>query len=59
MEKIMYTADDVMKICNCSKAKAYNIIKGMNDLLIKQGASKNTVISGKISIKFFNETMKI
>lgn len=59
MEKIMYNADDVMKICNCSQAKAYNIIKGMNNLLIKQGASKDTVISGKVSKKFFHETLKI
>lgn len=55
----MYNADDVSKICNCSKAKAYNIIRGLNCMLLKNGANKKIIISGKISKKFFHEILKV
>lgn len=66
----MYTAEDVSKICSCSKAKAYNIIRSLNNILIKNGDKSKTfnhkkereetfIISGKISKKFFHEMLKI
>lgn len=55
----MYTATQIIEICKCSKAKAYNIIKSLNSALIKNGAPKESIISGKISKKFFHETLKI
>ena len=55
----MYTWEDVAAICDCSKGKAYNIIRSLNNILIKQGASKGGIVAGKISKKFFHETLKI
>lgn len=55
----MYTPVEVSKMCNCSKAKAYNIIRGLNSLLIKNGVSANCIVCGKVSKKLFHETLKI
>ena len=54
----IYTVADVANICKCSVAKAYKIIRGLNEKLIKEGTPKESVISGKISKKYFHEVMK-
>lgn len=58
-ENNMYSREDVAKICNCSESKAYKIIRGLNDKLIEDGVPKESIVSGKISKKFFHETLKI
>lgn len=55
----MYTSEDISKMCNCSKTKAYNIIRGLNSILLKNGVSRDSIISGKVSKKWFHETLKI
>ncbi|WP_335942433.1 hypothetical protein [Fusobacterium polymorphum] len=55
----MYNAEEVAKLCECSTSKAYNIIRALNQKLIKEGIPKESIIAGKISKKFFHETMKI
>ncbi|WP_320951027.1 hypothetical protein [Fusobacterium sp.] len=55
----MYSAKEVAKLCECSISKAYNIIRGLNQKMIKNGIPKESIIAGKISKKFFHETMKI
>lgn len=56
----MYNADDVAKICGCSKSKAGNMIRALNKLFMEtKGFSKALVIAGKISKKFFHKTLDI
>lgn len=54
-----YTVQDVMTICGVSQSKAYNIIRALNDELIKEGTPKGSIIPGKISKKYFHEKMKV
>lgn len=51
-----YRAEDVAKLCECSKSKAYNIINSLNKLKSKEGIP---VIAGKINKDFFHEKMGI
>lgn len=53
----MYNVDDVVKILKCSKSKAYNIIKALNNKLIANGTPKEAIISGKISSEFFKKEL--
>lgn len=55
----MYDVNDVISIMNCSKDKAYKIIRGLNQKLINNGVPKDSIISGKISKKYFHEILKI
>lgn len=55
----MYDVNDVVSIMNCSKDKAYKIIRGLNQKLINDGVPRESIISGKISKKYFHETLKI
>lgn len=55
----MYNVEDVISIMNCSKDKAYKIIRGLNQKLINNGVPKDSIISGKISKKYFHEILKI
>lgn len=54
-----YTAKDVEKICGVSQSKAYNIIRALNDNLIKEETPKGSIIPGKISKKYFHEILKV
>ena len=55
----MYDVNDVVSIMECSKDKAYKIIRGLNQKLINDGVPRESIISGKISKKYFHETLKI
>lgn len=57
--KEVYDWKDVAKLYNCKRDKAYLIIRGLNNLLIKDGTPKESIVSGKISKKFFHEKIKI
>lgn len=50
--KIFYTANDIACLLGISKAKAYQIIKGLNGELEKRGY---IVLAGKISKAYFTE----
>lgn len=50
--KIFYTANDISGLLGVSKAKAYQIIKGLNEELEKRGY---IVLAGKISQAYFAE----
>lgn len=50
--KIFYTASDISGLLGVSKAKAYQIIKGLNEELEKRGY---IVLAGKISKAYFTE----
>ena len=52
MEQSFINAADIMKILGVSRAKAYKIIRELNDELSKNGYM---TVRGKISRKFFNE----
>lgn len=52
MEQSFINAVDIMKILGVSRAKAYKIIRELNDELSKNGYM---TVRGKISRKFFNE----
>ena len=51
-ECLYYTAKDVMELLGVSRAKAYKIIKKLNEDLMKQGY---IVTAGKISKKYLAE----
>lgn len=51
-----YRAEDVAKLCECSKSKAYNIINSLNKLKSKEGIP---IIAGKVNKDFFHEKMGI
>ena len=55
----MCNAKEIAELCNCSISKAYNIIRALNKKLIREGIPKEVVIAGKISKKFFHDSMKI
>lgn len=57
--KKLYDTQDIASICECSISKAYKIIRALNDKLIQNGTPAESIIAGKISKKFFHETMKI
>jgi redox-regulated HSP33 family molecular chaperone len=57
--EFIYTKYEVAKICNCSESKASNIIRGLNKKLLDSGTPKESLIAGKISKKYFHETLKI
>lgn len=60
METEMYTADDIAKMCGVTKAKAYIMIRALNDMLIKEKKTpRETTICGRIGKKFFHEKMGI
>lgn len=52
MEKIYYTADDLVEMLGVSKAKAYQIIKLLNEELEK---NNYITLQGKVSRAYFNE----
>ena len=52
--KRYYDVKDVMSILNIKQAKAYAIIKELNDELKTKGY---LTLSGKIPSKFFNEKL--
>ena len=52
MNKIYFSAEEVAELLGVSKAKAYSIIKDLNNELESQGF---IVINGKISIAYFDE----
>lgn len=53
------TVDEIAKILFCSKSKAYKIIRSLNQKLIDEGTPRECVVSGRISKKYFCETLKI
>ena len=55
----MYGAKEIAKLCECSISKAYNIIRALNQKLIREGVPNEVVIAGKISKKIFHDSMKI
>lgn len=55
----IYDKYDVAKIFNCSESKAANIIRGLNNKLLESGVPKDSIVAGKVSKKFFHETLKI
>ena len=55
----MYSVKEIARLCERSTSKAYNIIRALNQKFIKEGIPKESIIAGKISKKFFHETMKI
>ncbi|MGL5962987.1 MAG: hypothetical protein ACRCZ2_01100 [Fusobacteriaceae bacterium] len=55
----IYGSEEVANLCGCSKAKAYNIIRALNDKLIKNGTPREALIAGKISREYFHEQIKI
>ena len=55
----VYTKTEVAEIFNCSESKAANIIRALNDKLIDEGVPKKSIVAGKVSKKFFHETLKI
>lgn len=50
--KIYYSASDISEMLDVSKAKAYNIIKALNQQLEKQGY---ITIAGKVPKAYFAE----
>lgn len=57
--KKLYDTKEVATICGCSIPKAYKIIRALNDKLVQSGTPAESIVAGKISKKFFHETMKI
>lgn len=51
-EKRFLNADDVAAIMECSKSRAYTIIKQLNEEMQEKGY---VIIHGKINAKYFNE----
>lgn len=49
---LYYTADEVQEILGVSRAKAYKVVKMLNEELKKQGY---IVVAGRISKKYFAE----
>ena len=52
MSKIYFDANQISEMLDISKARAYSIIKKLNDELEKKGF---IVVQGKISKVYFNE----
>ena len=52
MKSVFYSARDVAELIGCSPSKAYEIIRGMNADLKKDGY---VVRRGKVPIAYFNE----
>lgn len=52
MDKIYYTASDLVQMLGVSRAKAYQIIRQLNDEL---NAKNYITIQGKVSRAYFNE----
>lgn len=52
MEKIYYSADDLVKLLGISRAKAYQIIKKLNEELEEKDY---ITLQGKVSRAYFNE----
>ena len=51
-EKRFLNAEDVANIMECSKSRAYTIIRDLNEEMQAKGY---VVIHGKINAKYFNE----
>lgn len=51
-EELFYSADDISRILNVSKASAYKIIKTLNEEL---KAKNYLVISGRVSKTYFHK----
>ena len=49
-----YNVDDVVDILGVSRPKAYSIMKELNDELVSKGF---IVVSGKVSVRYFNEKL--
>lgn len=56
---ILIGRKEVQEIFKCSRSKAYQIIRGLNDTLIKNGVPKESIHSGKISKSFLCKALKI
>lgn len=56
VEKMFYFAEDIMKILNCKKTKAYQIIRKLNRELEAKGYLVDT---GRVNIKYFKERFGI
>ena len=52
MDKIYYSVDDLVEMLGVSKAKAYQIIKLLNEELEK---NNYITLQGKVSRAYFNE----
>lgn len=52
MESRFYSAQDVAELLGVSRAKAYKVVKALNDEL-KEGGY--IVVAGKVPIAYFNE----
>ena len=52
MDKIYYTASDLVQMLGVSRAKAYQIIRQLNDEL---NAKNYITIQGKVARAYFNE----
>lgn len=55
-DNIFLRVDDVMKICNVSQGKAYNIIKALNDELKEKG---HYTVCGRVSKSYLYERLNI
>lgn len=53
---IFLNVNDVMKICNVSQGKAYNIIRALNDELKEKG---HYIVSGRVSKSYLYERLNI
>lgn len=51
-EKRFLSADDVANVMECSKSRAYGVIRQLNEELKERGF---VVIHGKVNAKYFNE----
>ena len=51
-EKRFLNAEDVANIMECSKSRAYTIIRNLNEEMQAKGY---VIIHGKINAKYFNE----
>lgn len=55
-EKLFYTVEDVMKICNLKKSSAYDMVKELNKELEKDGIMTQT---GVIRADYFRQRVYI
>lgn len=51
----VYLVEDIMVIMNVARSTACNMIKHLNDELIKKGTPKKAIVSGRISKKYFRK----
>lgn len=58
-KKPYYSCEDVMELLGVSRSKAYKLIKGLRDELIKAGKINSMYPSGKIPKMYFDKQFAI